>query len=324
MDYQFVLETQSEVAGAPDDYANLDPLLDGRSRFFRVLYDMTYGGSYPGGDPDTWAAVAAPADGATVYDISGHQNAAFRRGAGQTVTYAGGGFELNAVTTRGGGYLEIPAAVNADIYAPAPAGSDHVGESQAWAECHHFIWPNTATWTGQAAGSSPPIIHSTPGYYGSAAATERVWFGLALDGTANVIWQQSGGGTQGTNFIVLPIGNVVTNKHRGLLTQLLLWRKRDGTAGVRLKSSAGTDTPAPVAVAPDTANYSAVSSKIGVAPNTTWNANGLDLDASKFRLFRGWIGNLSRQDLDFFALADEDYADIMAIRAVNPGLYSPA
>lgn len=317
----YILQTQVAVPGAPDDFANLDPILDGRTDFFRFLYDTTYGGSYPGGDPDSWVSVTAPVDGATVYDISAHGDAHFRRGAGQVITYAGGGFELNGVTGRGGGYLEIPASVNADLYAAAPAGSDHVGESQAWAECHYLIWPNAAAWTGISGGTTMPIIHSTAGSYpGSAGAAERLWVALGVDGTLYLSLPTAVAGYPST----FTLGNLIGNKHRGLLTQILVYRMRDGTVGVRLKSSAGTDTPATVNVAANAADYSALTGKVGVTSAGIWPTSGLDLDASPFRLFRGWIGNLSRQEIDPVALADEDYADVLAVKAADPSLYSAA
>lgn len=322
MSYQFVLETAAEVAGAPEDYAVLEPIMAGRTRFFRYLVDATYARSYPGGSPVGRPAAGAPADGAVIYDSCNLADGHFRKAAGQAVSYAGGGFELKNVTARGC-YMEAPASVNADLFAAAPAGSDRVGESQAWAECAYFIMPDPRLWTGISPTVLYPILSSVvdgASYYGSSA--ERAWVGIKQDGTMEATFQQSIGATLNTHFKSITLGLVNTLPHVGRLTQLLVYRKRDGTIGVRIKSSAGTYSPATSTATANTEDYSARTAKLGITGSTFWPASGLDIDASPFRVFRHWIGNLSRQELDVIELADEDYADVVAVNADDPTLYS--
>lgn len=327
MPYSYVLETATEIANAPDDYAVLDPIMAGRTEFFRYLIDTTYGRSYPGGSPVGRPAPGSPADGAVVYDSCNIANGAFRKAAGQAVSYAGGGFDLSAVTARGS-YIEAPASVNADLFAAAPAGSDHEGESQAWAECLCFIMPDPRVWTGISSTVLYPILSSVaPGasWYGSSA--ERVWVGIKQDGTIEVTFQQAIGSTANTHFKSISLGSVNVLPHVGQLVQLLVYRKRDGTCGARLKSPVGTYTPATVSTTANTADYSARTSNVGITPSTFWPASAMALNGSgfkPFRLFRHWIGNLSRQELDPVALADEDYADMIAVKTADPTLYSAA
>lgn len=326
MPYQFVLETAAEVAGAPNDYAVLEPIMAGRTNFFRYIIDTTYGRSYPGGSPVGRPAAGAPADGAVLYDSDLIGDGAFRRASGQTVTYAGGGFELAAVTARGC-YMEAPASVNADLYTAAPSGSDRVGESQAWAECVTVIMPDPRVWTGISGTVLYPILSSVaPGasWYGSNA--ERVWLGLKQDGTLTASFQQAIGSTEGTHMKSITLFPSEVLPHIGLLTQILLYRLRDGTIGLRIKSSAGTVAKTSTATA-NAANFSALTSKVGITPSTFWPASALVMNASgfkPFRLFRHWIGNLSRQELNPITVADEDYADLLAVRGADATLYSAA
>ncbi|MFX8581814.1 hypothetical protein ABTM27_20380, partial [Acinetobacter baumannii] len=93
------------------------------------------------------------------------------------------GFELKAVTGRGC-YIEIPAAVNADLFAAAPAGAASVGASQLWLECHYMIWPDMSGWTGHSTGVYAPLWCTAgsdanlAAYY--ATTPERVWMGLKV------------------------------------------------------------------------------------------------------------------------------------------------
>jgi hypothetical protein len=325
MTYSFVLETAVEVDGAPEDYAVLDPIMAGRTGFFRYLVDTTYGRSYPGGAPEGRPAPGSPADGAILYDSCNIGNGHFRKGAGQTVNFQGGGFDLTQLTVRGGGYMEVPASVNADLFAAAPAGSDHVGESQAWAECAYFIMPDPRTWAGITSSVVYPILTSVAAgssYYASNA--ERVWVGIKQDGTIEATFQQAIGSTPNTHFKTISLGLVNVLPHVGQIMQLLVYRKRDGTFGARIKTPVGTYAPATVSTTANTADYSALPTKLGIVPSTFWPASGIDIHASPFSLFRHWIGNLSRQEIDPIALADEDYADMIAVKTADPTLYSAA
>ncbi|AXU19721.1 hypothetical protein C7W88_12905 [Novosphingobium sp. THN1] len=320
-----VLQAPNAVPFAPDDFAELDPILVQSNGAFRFLIDTTYGRCYPGGDPNTRSAPGAPADGAALYDTAQVADGAFRRASGQAVTYAGGGFELNAVTARGGGFIEAPASVNLDLWDDAPEGADNPGESQAWAECFYLIWPNSSTWTGflNSGFTQVPIVHSTAGGAFSSPG-ERVWLGIGADGTVYGMFQQSAGDVLDTNFKRILVGSVNANLHRGLLTQVLLYRKADGTIGLRLRSSAATHTPATQTATANTSDFSANTGKLGATSCSAWAASGMNLSASKFRLFRWWIANLNRKAFDPIAKADEDYSNVQARLAATSGIYSAA
>lgn len=317
-----ILQSPGAVTYAPDDFAELDPIMNNSNGAFRFVVDTAYPRCYPGGDPNTRSAAGAPADGAVLYDSANRADGAFRKASGQTVTYAGGGFALSAVTARGC-YIEAPASVNADIYTAAPAGSDNVGGTQAWAECLYIIMPNPTTWTGVTAGKSYPIHASvTESYYGNGA--ERCWIGIKTDGTMEIIFQQSVGGTINTNFKAIQIGSVDTSVHYGLLTQIVIYRKADGTCGVRLKSSAGTTTPSTITTTANTADYSARVTRLGVTSNTTWPASGMNLSATKFRLFRWWIANLNRKAFDPITKADTDWTYVQLRKDADSSIFSAA
>lgn len=308
----YILRTPYPVADPGFDLLLRDQLLKGANDGVRYLYDAELPWCYPAGPQAGRPAPGAPADGAALRDISEHGDGVFRKAAGQTVGFAGPGFELKGVTGRGC-YIEIPAAANADLFAAAPAGAAVPGASQQWLESHLMIWPDMSGWTGHSTGVYAPLWCTAgsdanlAAYY--ATTPERVWMGLKADGSVQPTFQLSLGTTAGTNFVQLNMGSATANVHRGKLTQVAAWRTVGGAIGIRLKSAAGTSILTGTAAA-NTVDYSASRTKVGVTPNAQWEASGMNLSSAPWRLYRGFIENLARSGRDPIVVLDADWARV--------------
>ena len=297
--WAFVLPTE---VGGPDDFYAVDDLLIGGNGGVRFLYDFSYPWSYPGGeDPYNRPAAGPPADGAVVRDVTGNADGVIRKAG--SLGYAGGGIDLSVATGRDN-YLEIPASVNAGLFA-----------DQEWVEAHYFMWPDSSLWTGHSGSVYAPVFNSSGtdanpiGFYGSTP--ERVWMGVQNTGTVQAVFQQVIGSTAGTSYKALLMGSSGANTHRGRLTQVAAWRLDDGTIAARLRSTAGTTLLTGTATK-NTSDYSTSRDKVGVTNVSQWEDSGLDLSASPFRLYRGFIEDLSVSGRDPVAVLDADYARVIA------------
>lgn len=307
-DYAYVLRAPYTVADASLSKVYRDPLLSGANDGVRYLWDAAFPWSYPGGAFSGRPAAGPPADGAVVRDISEHLDGAFRKTSGLTVGYAGGGFRLDQLTGRYG-YVEEPAAVNADIWNAAPAGAASVGASQLWLEVLYLMMPDARLWVGQASNSFAPLF-CTSGtdaaptqYYNNTP--EKAWMGLKTDGSIMANFQTDLNVTTNVNGTSIP--------HIGKLTQIAAWRSGSGAAqaGIMIRSSVSRVVTT-AQVANNVANYSASKTKMGVTQQSQWAASGLDMSQTPFRIYRGFTENLARSGRNPLTVLDDDWARVQA------------
>ncbi len=312
-DSAYVLRAPYAVADAALPKVYRDPLLAGHNDGVRFLWDAAFPWCFPGGNFNGRPAAGPPAADVIIRDISEHADGAFRKLAAGTVGYGGGGFELKTLTGRHG-YVEIPAAVNADIWNPAPAGAAVVGGSQLWLECLYLFMPDPRLWTGVQANSFAPVIQTSgtdaapTQYY--ASTPEKAWVGIKGDGAIVANFQTAIGANSTVNYAssVIP--------HVGRLTQLGTLRNGPGPtqSALTLKSTAGRTTSGASAggVAANVDSYAASKTKMGVGPTAIWPGAGLDLSQTPFRIYRGFIENLARSGRNPFTVLDDDWARVQA------------
>jgi hypothetical protein len=313
-DYAYVLRAPYAVSDTSLTKVYRDPLLKDAKDGVRFLWDTAFPWSYPAGDFAGRQAAGAPAADALIRDISEHNNGAFRKLAAGTVGFAGGGFELKTLTGRHG-YVEVPAAVNADIWNPAPAGAAVVGGSQLWLECLYLWAPDPRLWTGPAANSFCPIMQTSgtdaapTAYY--ATTPEKAWVGVKADGAVVANFQSPAMGNNNTiNYTssILP--------HIGKLTQIATWRSGAGAtqSGLMIRSSVSRNVSNTSAngVAANADSYAASKTKIGIGPSSIWPASGLDMSQSPFRIYRGFTENLARSGRNPLTVLDDDWARVQA------------
>lgn len=278
-----------------------DAVLSGDNGGIKFLFDLAYNYSYAGG---------APANGAPIVNINGSgSNGSVVLQAGQAIANSGGGFDFSGITNRTNA-LTMPAAAAADIWA-AGAGL------QYFLFCMYVKLPTNADWNTD--GSMAPFMQfaSPLGSYQSeadllviaqAAVTKTLSFRRQrLAATADVIGIQ-------------PVA-----ADYGSFAQLAFWR--NGTnQGARLKTANGTVLGTAATGAANTQDFSGKSGSIGVTSaflGSTSNVNGAaltsagQLNAVKWRLYRGWLENLQTSGRDPAAVLDADYA-----RTVARGVFS--
>lgn len=259
--------------------------------------------SYPGGSYAGRPAPGAPADGAIVRNVA---RAVGRIVQADCIVRNGGGigFDKGALTLQGatgrGRYLEIPAAMNADIWA-----NKHPVNGAYFLEVAWFIWPDTSTWTGHSTGVHAPIINTCgtdaapTAYY--ATTPERVFAGIKVDGTVQASFQTALNVTTD-----LQIGSVNANLHRGKATRLSLCRYSGGLF-IEMRSSGGKTTTTAALNAVNTVDYSASKTKVGVTTTSQWEANGMNLSGAPFKLIDYWCENLYRSGRDPIAVLESEY-----------------
>ena len=273
----------------------VDPVLTGANSGVRFLFDLGFGACYPGGAFDGRAAPGNPANSALVEDMSGNGDGQAVIASGQTVTYAGGGFDFSAVTANNS-FVEGPAAVSADLFAQ-----------------QHFMFvayvklPSDSDWATVAAVR--PFVSVGDGNYGPSVPGVAA-LGMSTSGGTKFLAmaRQTNGSTLQTVNLTLPSGYV------GTITQVACWRNAS-QCGVSMRNA--TEGRTSTTAAASTANvgdFSAVKPKFGVGPNG-WSASlatGNDAAASNFRLYRGFVENLNRSSRDPLTVLDADWTRFAA------------
>ena len=62
----------------------------------------------------------------------------------------------------------------------------------------------------------------------------------------------------------------------------------------------------------NTDSYAASKSKMGLGPSSLWEASGMDLSQTPFRIYRGFVENLARSGRDPETVLDEDWDRVQA------------
>lgn len=289
---------RSPLATGDTSLANLppvDPLLTGSNSGVRFLFDLAFGACYPGGAFDGRAAPANPTNSALVEDMSGNGDGQAVIASGQTVSYAGGGFDFTALTANNS-FVEGPAAVSADLFA-----------QQQFMFVAYVKLPSDSDWASVAAVR--PFVSVADGSFGVSVP------GIMALGMSTVsavkylsMSRQTSGATLATLNLTLPAG------YTGTIAQVAGWRTSTQTGVSVRNATAGRTTQTAAVGSANADNFSAIKPKFGVGPNG-WSSGlgtGNDANASNFRLYRGFVENLNRSGRDPTTVLDADWTRFAA------------
>lgn len=263
-----------------------DPLLVPGVNF---LFDLAGSLGYP--------KQAAPLTADPIVDISGNGNGSVNIAAGQTVAYSGRGFDFTGMTADPGIILapvgDLASIWNAAndyfmvaFYAKLPASGD---------------WNTDATLASMFCATASASGYSTP---------EVDLLTIAQNNGPNMTFRRQTNGAATVDTL-----NVSPALHYGSLTQVAFWRNPSGQ-GARLKSSGGTTVSTGSVSTNNTGDFSAKQARFGVCESFNDLVTKVPhRNAAKYRLYRGWIEDLSVSGRDPITVLDADYARTIA-RAV--------
>ena len=289
---------KSPVASSAPGLGTLvrDPLLQGVANDgVRFIADLAFPYSYPGGALFGRPAAAPPSDQAAVFDVADHAAGKVVKAAGQTVGYAGGGFDYSTLTARAS-YLEIPAAIADDIW------TAYAGASQQFLACLYVRLPALADWNANA--NLAPFIQ----FANSRYVEDVDIFTLGQTNIPTILMSRQTAGATVQSLSVNPTG------HYGLVAQLAVWRTAS-ECGLRLKSSAGTVVATAAAGSANSGNFSGNVGKVGLGGGFWQNPLGTQATAVRWRLYRVFVENLARSGRAPLSVLDADYSRVVA-RAV--------
>lgn len=258
-----------------------DPILDGDNNGIRFLFDAAFKYSYAGGNPTA---------NTPIRDVSEHENSRFVLANGQTVTYQGGGFDFSALTVPGS-YVEIPAAVGADLRA-----------EQQMLVALYVKLPARSDWL-TAENSSRPILT-----WRTSLTTdpEIVSIQTSRAASRDYIQARRRNSSGGLDTINLPMDTA----WYGSVVQVGYYRK--GTNQSLVVTGAGAPMfQVSIASGPNAVeDWSAVTGKFGVGPYG--GAIGVGGNPHRMRIYRALIENLQRSGRDPLTVLADDYANTMA------------
>ncbi|WP_447885020.1 hypothetical protein [Serratia fonticola] len=292
----YVLESPIVSTDPALKVAVRDPILrDVPNNGVRFIADLGFGLSYPGGPIEGRPAPANPNNGQTVFDVAELNNGSAVIAGGQTITYAGGGFDYSLITAQNN-FLGIPATVAADIFAAFG------GASQRFMVVAYFKLPAKADWNGAAAIA--PMLSWASGN-ASAANPDLVTIGQNVTQYRLSAIRQTAGST-------LIETNIAMNEADfGVLGQVTYWRNAAGI-GLSLRTVRARTTTAGVVGADNTGNFSAQVGKLGIG-NSYWSPlTPESKNAVKFRAYRVVVENLARSGRDPLTVAEEDWVRVQA------------
>ena len=273
-----------------------DKLLDGAANNgVRFIGDLGFPYSYPGGALTGRPAAGAPANGAQVVDVSGNVNGQATILSGQTVGYAGGGFDFSTLTATNS-FLQVPASVAADLWTP------YGGASQRYLICAYVKLPSSVDWNAEA-NAAPFISFATNN---ASAGNPDIVTVAQMQGGQLLALRQTGGSNLVFTSFAVPAGAF------GQVAQLAFWRNSSGI-GLTLKAAGVRTTLTGAVGADNTENFTGQAGRFGVG-NAYWLAGftGSHANAKKFRLYRNFVENLARSGRDPLTVLDADYARVIA------------
>jgi hypothetical protein len=256
-----------------------------------------------------WPKSAAPASGDAVPDFSALSgNGAI---AGNSATYAGGGFDLSACNTASSGAIRTPAAAMAAI-------------KTAFATAQSFgmlMWIKVPV-VGDFPASTTPTYLTNGGDHATAAALGS--FGMyAPGGTKCFMFDRQKGAAPGTSTAEVDRSFIAVNASTyGQLA--LVFMGYNATTGVqrigyRCAAVGGGIVQSQTLTNGGTSSqdFSAVQHEFGVG--TRWSGTAQQLAANNMRIYRGAIGYgtaamdiLTVQDAEWTAVQARITADIAA------------
>jgi hypothetical protein len=247
---------------------------------------------------------ATPASANTVKSLTGANDSTFLIQSGQSIGYAGGGFNFATLDATAANaednYLSIPSAVASNIYS---AANDY------FLIATYFRLPAEADWCSSGSTILPMLQWSATGY-GSEADF------LVFNQNAGLQLQarrQTSVGVATWFTLTIPSGS----GHFGSVAQVAFWRDSTGCY-FRLKTATGTISASSAVSTNNSANFSTCVGRIGVsAAYTNLPADTGLRNAVKFRFYRGWVENLITSNRTATTVLDADY-----IRTIARGVFS--
>lgn len=282
----FLIKTAGTVNNSNLPFLVRDKLLENDNGGVKALFDLGFGYSWPGGDPD---------NGDTIVDVSGHGNMTFVEDAQQSIPHVGGGFDFGAIDTTNEidkfNHILMPGDVWSTIQA-----------EQHFLVAIYMRLPAEVDWVQDPVGSQFAFFSSSDSSIGYQTEPDPVTIGLQRFGRLQAFRQSdiNAGETR----------QVEAAGHFGEVAQVAFWRDANGQ-GFRIRSEAGGTTLATFgALANNTADFSSAQPKIGVA--TPFSTYAASTTAMKYRIYRGFIENLAESGRDSAVVLDADYARVMA------------
>jgi hypothetical protein len=257
-----------------------DPILSGDQGGVKFMFDLSFPWCHPGDDPS---------DSDVIRDISGTGNGDFDLIAGQSVTFAGGGFDF-ALLSDEPSVVRGPAGCLASI----DAGNQYfmvVG----WEKM-----PISGDWN-TAAGIAPSFC-TTAGASGYVTP-EADMLTVAQTNTPQFAARRQ---TDGASTVVALNQTALTNYY-GQVCQWAFWRNADGI-GFRLKSALGTTLLTGAVGSANSGDFSSKQPQWGV-PGSFNNLGSLaeHRNAANKRLYRGWVENLEESERSPLVVLDADW-----------------
>ncbi|RWB96505.1 MAG: hypothetical protein EOQ56_25630 [Mesorhizobium sp.] len=243
-----------------------------------------------------WPSLAAPIDGSAIVDLAEVANGTVEIKAGQTVSYAGGGFDFGALT-------DDPA----DIKAPAGCLSSIFSGNQYFMVAFYMKLPTSGNWNSISA-IAPMFLTSTALYL-----TEADMVTIAQANQPQLqARRQTDGGAGIVSLSVTPDATIYDQ-----VCQVAFWRHAAGT-GLRVKSALGSKIATGAVGVKNTGDFSLKRPQFGVPDASNALAGSVPhRNAAKTRLYRGWIENLEISGRDPLTVLDADWA-----RTIARGVFS--
>lgn len=275
----------------------------------RFLFDLDFSWCYPGGPMQGRPAPSSPADEQVIYDIGERENGKYeRQGATPSANYAGGGFDFAPVSRTPFG-VKAPATAWASIHSAA---------NRYFLWCGYYRLPSSGDW--KASNGNFPIFESSEanGTYITQVDPLVIFQITPTVGNPRLIARrQVLVGASTANASVLEL--TPTADYFGQLCQISYWRNAAGQ-GFRMKSGLA-ETSAAAAVGTETAlNFSATRPTWGRSPTPdNGNMNTEDQAASNYRVYRGWLEDLSLSGRDPLTVLNADWARVIARKTASGG-----
>lgn len=290
------------LAGASTDSGLSSPVRDAYLRGAAAgsvpfLFDTTFPFSYPGGDYNTRAAAAAPANNAVIGNVAELGDGKFVKDV-NTVAYNGGGFDFSTAGTSALSFIQGPTSTFAGI------------QSQQYFLIMIYMMLPTLAQINTQGTIQPFFTASTLGGYQIGPDIGLMCFNGASANQIGFRRETAVGSNNGVSASCVG--------HNGQMTQVAVWRNAS-EMGLRLKSAAGGTT---IATQPTGSNNTADFSTLPPMFGSVIQYNGNSLGRF-YRMYRGGIENLALSGRTPATVLDADWlrvqARITASAAANGG-----
>lgn len=287
----FVIKLVGETTDTTLPVLKRDGLLVDDNDGVRFLWDAGFPFSYAGG---------VPINGVAIGDVAEHGDGTFVLGAGETVGFAGNGFDLSAMTS-------VVASVEAQVKGPASVWAD-IQADQEFLICSYMRLPIEADWN-VAASLLPFFASSTGASSGYVTVPDPITMSFRATAKSFSFRRQTAINAM-TELTMAAAG------HYGLFAQVAYWRTAAGI-GASVKSSFGITSATAAVGADNAADCSGCNPRFGsVYPFTAYSL-AEHRASRKYKIHRGFIENLARSGRNPSDVLDADW-----IRTIARGTFS--